>query len=206
MVAKKIIKKEPTKEKLTFLDLGCGQNKSTVEQLFMQGVITNQQKDNAIVVGIDMYKCEGVDKVFDMTKAPYPFKDNSIDGAFSNHFLEHLTGKERIVFFNEMWRILKKGARMRHIHPCYTSVRAIQDPTHAWPPIAPESYAYWQKDWRDANKLGHYLGNCDFDVVVYNSGLHDPIWSTKVKEQQDFATIHYFNVIQDLVADMTCKK
>ena len=190
------------KEVFTYIDLGCGQNKSSVEALFQQGVIKPEHKDNAVVIGVDMYKCEGVDKVFDLTKAPYPFKDNSIDGAFSNHFVEHLDGIERITFFNEMYRILKTGARMRHIHPHYRSVRAVQDPTHKWPPIAPESYYYWDKNFREINKLGHYLGNCDFEIMVYNSGFTDNSWATKVKEQQDFAVKHYNDVIPDLVADM----
>lgn len=196
---------KPKKEVIpvfTYLDLGCGQNKSTVEGLAAQGIIPQDQVAHARVLGIDQHKCEGVDVVHDLTKFPYPFKDNSIDGAFSSHFVEHLDGLTRIKFFNEMYRILKMGARMRHIHPHYRSVRAIQDPTHAWPPIAPESYWYWDKGFREANKLGHYLGNCDYAITVYNSGLNTP-WDTKEKETVvPFAIKHYNDVVPDLIADM----
>jgi hypothetical protein len=199
MTTKKI---KPKKEVFTYLDLGCGQNKCSVQQLHEHSIIPIERIENAVVLGVDMYPCEGVDKVWDLTKFPYPFKDNSIDGAFSSHFVEHLDGPERIKFFNEMYRILKVGARMRHIHPHYRSVRAVQDPTHKWPPIAPESYWYWDKNFREANKLGHYLGNCDFEIVVYNSGFTDQSWATKNKETQAFAAKHYNDVIPDLIADM----
>lgn len=118
--------------KAIYLDLGSGQNKSTVESLFQQGIITQDKKDIAVVLGVEQEDCEGVDIKHDLTKFPYPFEDESIDGAFSSHFIEHLDGPTRIKFFNEMYRILKPNARMRHIHPHYRSVRAIQDPTHCF--------------------------------------------------------------------------
>ena len=65
-------------------------------------------------------------------------------------------------FFNECYRILKPGGKMRHLHPYYKSVRAVQDPTHKWPPISENSYFYWDKEWREMNKLDHYPINCDF--------------------------------------------
>jgi len=194
--------KTPKAPEYIYLDLGCGQNKQNADSLFAQGVITVEHKQYAKVLGVDQHECEGVDMVFDLTTFPYPFKDNSIDGAFSSHFVEHLDGHTRIKFFNEMYRILKVGARMRHIHPHYRSVRAIQDPTHAWPPIAPESYWYWDKNFREVNKLGHYLGNCDYAITIYNSGYSDPEWATKSDTTRNFAIKHYNDVVPDLIADM----
>ena len=201
------MKKKPTKkkveeDKLIFLDLGCGQNKSTPDAIISHGLASIEDKDKIKVVGIDNQKIVGIDLVHDLTKFPYPFADDSIDGAFSSHFIEHLDGPERIKFFNEMYRILKMGGKMRHIHPHYNSVRAIQDPSHKWPPICPQSYLYWDRNWREANKLDHYLGICDYEIMVYNSGWMDPSWATKNEETRNFAINYYSNVVADLIADM----
>ena len=39
-----------------------------------------------------------------------PFEDNSVDEVHSSHFVEHLTGPERVMFFNELYRVMKIGA------------------------------------------------------------------------------------------------
>ena len=192
------IKAEPTPSYI-FLDLGCGENKQSVESLFNQGVISVEQQPHSIVIGVDAQKVNGVDKVHDLTKFPYPFADNSIDGAFSSHFLEHLTGEQRIKYFNEMYRILKPGAKIKHIHPYYKSSRAVQDPTHQWPPICEDSYLYWNKEWRDINKLGHYLGNCNFRVDNMAYTFMDQEWLTKNEATRNYAIKHYFNVVADLI-------
>ncbi|MEK6925725.1 MAG: methyltransferase domain-containing protein [Nanoarchaeota archaeon] len=66
-------------------------------------------------VNVDILK--GADIVHDLNKTPYPFKDNSIDLIFCSHTLEHL--KEPELFFNEVQRILKKGAKCVIIVPHY---------------------------------------------------------------------------------------
>ena len=70
-------------------------------------------------VNVDILK--GSDVEHDLNKAPYPFKDNSIDFIYCSHCLEHL--KEPELFFNECQRIMKKGARLHIIVPHYK---------HAW--------------------------------------------------------------------------
>lgn len=192
--------KAPKKVKETFvcLDLGCGENKQTVESLFQQSLIPAEKRDIATVIGVDQYS-PSADVKHDLTQFPYPFEDNSIDAVFTSHFLEHLNGKQRIKFFNELYRICKKGARLRHIHPYYKSSRAVQDPTHEWPAICEDSYLYWNKEWREMNKLGHYLGDCNFVVESMHYTWQDPKWATKVEEQRNFAIAHYFNVVADLI-------
>ena len=212
MATKKKTVKKPAKQRaglpkvikptLTFLDLGCGQNKSTPDSLFQNGLIRQEDIAYVKIIGVDNQKVEGVDKIWDLTKFPYPFEDNSIDGAFSSHFVEHLDGFERIKFFNEMHRILKMGARMRLVHPYYKSERAVQDPTHKFPPICEMSYYYWDKNWREVNKLGHYLGNCDYQFNIFYTFM-DPIWLNKDENSRNFAIRHYFNVVADMIVDLT---
>ena len=66
-------------------------------------------------VNVDILK--GADIEHDLNKAPYPFKNDSIDFIFCSHTLEHL--KEPEIFFNEVQRILKKGARCQIVVPHY---------------------------------------------------------------------------------------
>lgn len=56
--------------------------------------------------------------VHDMTQLPIPgINDNTYDGVFSEHFIEHLTKKQGINFLREMYRILKPGGVIRTIWP-----------------------------------------------------------------------------------------
>ncbi|AGB42133.1 hypothetical protein Halha_2259 [Halobacteroides halobius DSM 5150] len=51
-----------------------------------------------------------------------PYEDNSIDYIYSEHFIEHLTVNEGIYFFEEVFRVLKKGGVMRVATPSLKSV------------------------------------------------------------------------------------
>ena len=119
--------KKKTKDKkieIVAVELGCGQTKQNTE-FYEQNLNISPTK----IIGVDMVKCKGVDVVHNLTKFPYPFADDSVDVIYTCHFLEHLDGEERMKFFNECYRILKIGGKMRHVHPYYKSVRAVQDPT-----------------------------------------------------------------------------
>ena len=63
----------------------------------------------------------------------------------------------------ELHRVMKPGAVAHMITPYWTSVGAIQDPTHQWPPIAEAAYYYFNKAWRERGGLQHYGIDCDFD-------------------------------------------
>lgn len=185
---------EAKKEEETFikLDLGCGSNKKGPEY-----------------IGVDFAKCEGVDVVHDLKIAPWPWEDNSVDEIFSSHFFEHLNGKERILFMNEAYRILKPGKQMVIITPFWTSMRAYGDPTHAWPPICEMTFMYYNKGWRESNKLTHgdYEAiNADFDFG-YNHGIApDTDISVRNIEFQQLAVRHKVNAVWDFYVTLTSKK
>lgn len=191
---------EPQEEVIIGLDLGCGQRKISVNDMN-----TSMNVKVTKVIGVDFVPIEGDSDVVvhDLTKFPFPFEDNSIDAIHCSHFLEHLDGHERAKFMDECWRILKVGGRMRQIHPYYKSVRAVQDYTHKWPPIAENSYLYWDRGWRTANGLthGYYELKCDYEFNIYYS-WQDTAWSLKNEEQRNFAVNHYFNVVADMIVDL----
>ena len=187
-----------TQNQIVALDLGCGQNKVTKEVLN-----TNMNVNVDVVIGVDWAKCDGVDIVHDLTQFPYPFADNSIDVIYTSHFIEHLDGRTRAKFMEECYRILKTDGKMRHIHPYAYSHRAIQDFTHAWPPICEQSYFYFDRNWREINKLTHgdYDMKCDYNFQIYYAWA-DNVWPNKNEEARNFAIKHHKDVVADLIVDM----
>lgn len=164
------------------LDIACGQNKQ-------QGFI-----------GVDIAPCVGVDIVHDLNVYPWPFADDSVEEAFSSHFVEHVGCLMK--FMNECQRIMKQGAKLTILAPYYSSMRCWQDPTHVRA-ISEASFLYYNKEWRVSNLLDHYPINADFD---FNYGyVMTPDWANRSEEARNFAIRHYNNVISDIQVTMTKK-
>lgn len=183
-------KKEAVAPKLIKLDIACGQTKR-------EGF-----------VGIDIAKCAGVDIVHDLTKYPWPIKDNSVEEAFCSHYIEHIPtieigGKDAFCcFMDELYRILAPGAKASLIAPYYNSMRCWQDPTHRRA-ISDATFYYVSKQWREMNKLDHYKLNCDFEAVWGYD--FEPEWVNRNEESRAFAIKHYMNVIRDIHVTLTKK-
>lgn len=164
------------------LDLGCGNNKA-------EGYI-----------GVDICKTDAADVVHDLTKAPWPFEDNSIGEARACHFFEHLTPSERITFMNELHRILRPGAGCLFVTPRGFD-RQVQDFTHQWPPVVEATYLYFDPEWMKANRLDHYLTRfgitTNFEVRALNVSLTQEFLG-KHDDHKLFAGRHYLNAAVDL--------
>ena len=156
-------------------DLACGQN---VREGF---------------VGVDLY-APGALQV-DL-RQPWPWDDNAVDELHCSHFIEHLTGEEQIHLMNEAHRVLKPGGKLTIITPWWNSVRYHQDPTHK-KAFTDTSGLYYNKQWREANKLTHYPITADFDFTVAYS-MSDQRWMGAHEGAQQFALRYYANVIDDL--------
>lgn len=174
------------------LDLGCGTNK----------------KDGFL--GVDIEAFPGVDQVVDLRKIPWPWKDASVEEIHCSHFLEHLTGPERIDFFNELYRVMTVGAKAMFITPHWSSGRAYGDVTHQWPPVVEMFWYYLSKLWREGNpkvdppqlpNAPHVGLRCNFEVT-WGYILANP-WPQRSQETQAFALNHYREVAQDMVATAT---
>lgn len=126
------------------LDLGCGAHK----------------KDGYL--GIDIAPVGDV--VEDLFQFPWSFLTGSVSNIHCSHFFEHVPAKLRPKFMDEVWRICSPGAEVVIITPHWRSVRAIQDFTHEWPPIAPESFLYFNAETRRNSGLEHMGIACDFDL------------------------------------------
>lgn len=164
------------------LDLGCGKNK---------------QKD---FTGVDREAFDGVDIVHDLRNTPWPWEDGSVESVHCSHFIEHLTGEERIVFFNELFRVLKVGGTAQIISPHWSNECAYGDPTHQWPPISGWTFMYLNKGWREAN-APHVKYETDFDWMI--GGSWDQWLATRNQEMVQFAMQHYTNSYRDIIVTLT---
>lgn len=165
------------------LDLGCGDNKR-------EGFL-----------GVDVVKTPTSDIVQDLRRFPWPMETGSVEELHCSHFLEHIPGPERMPFMDECWRILRPKGKMTVIVPHWNSMRSVQDPTHAWPPLAETSFLYFDRNWRQMNKLTHYPVKCNFSFTY--GYVVDPEVGARNSEHQQFAIKHYANAAQDLFVTLT---
>ena len=151
-------------------------------------------------VGVDI--CHDTDAfwVHDLREIPWPWENESVAEVICQHFFEHLTGLERISFMGELWRILELGAKATLICPHWSSVRSVMDPTHQWPPIAAESFLYFNRSWRIREKLDHYPIACNFTFEF------EHIYGTaefRTDDERENASQFYNNVIDDIKVILT---
>jgi hypothetical protein len=147
------------------LDLGCGAHKR-------EGFL-----------GVDIAPIAGVDLVQDLFQFPWDFPEGSVAEVYSAHFFEHVPAKLRPKFMDEVWRICAPGAQVTLITPHWDSVRAIQDFTHEWPPIAAESFLYFNAQVRKDSGLEHMGISCDFELGTYRDPIGDLVMILKAKKE-----------------------
>lgn len=185
---------ETIEEKIIRLDFGCGKSKR-------EGFI-----------GCDAIAFDGVDVVLNAGKDIFPWENNSVSEATASHFLEHLTNLndkwERVHFFNELHRVMKKGAKATLIFPHWCSNRYYGDPTHK-EPFSEMGFYYLSKEWRvtqaphtdkENNPNGY---SCDFDATWGYSMRQDV--TLRSQEYQQFAMANYKETITDIIATITKK-
>lgn len=173
------------------LDLGCGKSK------------------RAGFTGVDALRFDGVDITADLKKR-WPFNDESVDEAHSSHFIEHLDGMERIHFWNELYRVLKVGAKAQIIGPDWSNSRAYGDPTHKWPPFSDFSALYLMKGWREQqaphcdSRWVDWGYSCDFEFTTGTSwdGNH-PEFLGRSDEARGYALRNFKNTAVDLLINVT---
>ena len=162
-----------------------------------------QQKQEGFI-GIDKVKTDTTDIVFDLETHPWDFiPDNSVDELTCSHFVEHV--RDLPSFMDEIYRVMKSPyvnkdgekvtSKVTIICPYYSSMRAMQDPFHIRP-ISEASMLYYNKEWRDTNKLSHYGIQANFNFSYGYQIV--PEWANRSQEARDFAIKYYINVITDI--------
>jgi SAM-dependent methyltransferase len=167
------------------LDLACGNNKR-------EGFL-----------GVDKFATDATDHTFDLLTFPWPIADGAVAEVHCSHFFEHIPGQLRPRFMDEVYRVLKTGGQAVIITPYWSSMRSIQDFTHEWPPVCEASFMYFNKGWRETNKLTHgaYNMKCDFDFG-YGWTLDNDI-TVRHQDAQQFSVKHYNNAVLDVHVTLT---
>ena len=147
---------------------------------------------------IDLVAGEGIDAVVDLEVYPWPIESESAEDIVCNHYIEHTT--DLMQFMNEVYRILKPGGKIKIIAPYYTSIRCWQDPTHKRA-ISDATFLYFNKGWREVNKLDHYDIKSDFDFT-YGYDMN-ALWAGRAEEARNFAITHYWNIVNDIHVVLT---
>lgn len=188
------------------LDLGCGKTPR-------EGFIGVDSRDFGQPAICDLSKPKWVFKqqkklppfgvVMDST-GQWILPDNSVEEVNCSHFVEHLTGVERVHFANELYRVLIPGGKASIVVPHWNSPRAYGDLTHQWPPVSEWWFLYLNKGWRESQAPHNDQYTCDFDIT-YGYSLRPDI-AARPQEYQQYAMANYKDAAQDIVSNWVAKK
>jgi predicted SAM-dependent methyltransferase len=126
-------------------------------------------------------------------------KDNSVDELGVINTIEYLKPEERILFINELHRILKSGGKAMIVTPYWASSKAYGDLNFQWPPVVESWYFSLNREWREKNNPDERY-TCDFDHT-WGYGMHQLIQSRN-QEYQQHAIIFWKEAAQDLMATL----
>ncbi len=96
-------------------------------------------------VNVDGKPLPGVDVRVDLSRFPWPFRDNAFDEVLAIHVVEHLPDTIRVM--EEIHRITSPGATVTIEVPHYKHSNAYKDPTHVRL-FTEETFDYFGKDDR----------------------------------------------------------
>jgi SAM-dependent methyltransferase len=109
---------------VTRVNLGCG------HQLFTD------------CVNVDMSHDVKPDLMWDFTKRPWPFPNDTFSSAYCSHLIEHL--RDPLAFMEELARVCAPGAVAVFRVPYGSSDNAWEDPTHVRPYFL-DSFGYFSQ-------------------------------------------------------------
>lgn len=165
-------------------------------------------------LSVDAIAFPGVDVVTDLRER-WPWDDATVTEVHASHFLEHLTGRERVHFCNELYRILIPGGKCTLIVPHWCSNRAYGDFTHQWPPVSEMWFYYLNREWRlgspekgapanapHTDKTHNPDGyDCDFEAT-WGYSFHS-LLGVRNQDYQQHALQFWKEAAQDTIATLT---
>jgi predicted SAM-dependent methyltransferase len=173
--------------------------------------------------GVDLHAPNAKHRVHLWNGEKWPWADSSVDAFHCSHVIEHIdaayimTWRDRgafqirdisidalLFFFDEAWRCAKPGATFKLIWPALQSVRAFQDPTHRRY-IPMQTLAYLDKNWREMQKLDHYLGSCDW-VMENCAPTCSPENAKRADVVQQRLYLESWNFSDDFIATLRARK
>lgn len=156
--------------------------------------------------GVDKYDAGPDGILADLTVFPWPFDDESVDEVHCSHYIEHAPRELWCAFVDELYRVLKPGARATIIHPNLKSSRAFQDPWHV-DFIPAERWAYADREWRQSQGLDREpYPTADFELAEFNwLGVHTDIMP-RADAAKTSAVTHWWEAAADVMVVLTKKE
>lgn len=134
---------------------------------------------------------------------PWTLADKSAKRLKVVDVLQYVPASKRVWFMEEVYRVLADGGEATFVVNYYASAMAVADPEAEWPPLCEQSFLFFNKKWRENNKIGGKI-KCDFDFN-YGFAWAPDVASRSTEVQSDFAR-YRLNVIQKLQVVMTKAK
>ena len=126
---------------------------------------------------------------------------NSVDEAELIHIMQYLTPVERIALVNELFRVMKSGAKCQCITPHWASNRAYVDLRTVYPPVVEGWYFNLTAKYREQDSGGDKRYKCDFNAT-WGYAIH-PLLHARNQEYQQHAMTFWKEAAQDLIATFT---
>lgn len=155
-------------------------------------------------IGVDQLPHPDVDIVWDLNNYPYPFEDESVDEIYCSQFIEHVD--DLVKFMGELYRVMKHGATGIIIAPYWSHINTWRDPTHKRG-IADTTLYFFDKDWRDSNRLGCYNIDTNFSVgwSLKMDEYYIPEYNSLDDKDKVHAMTHYINVFAEVTFNIVKK-
>jgi SAM-dependent methyltransferase len=159
------------------VDLGCGNRKFPGS------------------IGMDIVPISTVDVVADMSRG-LPFKDDSLDGLYAYHVLEHVD--DFVGLMGEIWRVCRHGARVRVKVPHASSPFVVwKDPTHKRG-LQIATFAYFDDTYFDGKTFAYYS---PARFRIEHAKLNFTMTDRKAKDEYQSRMRRMLNPIFDAVAN-----
>lgn len=135
--------------------------------------------------------------VYDMRKLPMKgVQDESYNGVYSEHFIEHLTKEEGINFLQEMKRVLKPGGVIRTVWPPMEFVEWLRQDTdltsHPWVQHYYNFYVVKHNFAPSHTKDMRIQDQCA-EGIMWQNGEHKHIWS-KTELMDQLKQLGFYNI------------
>lgn len=140
MTTKELLARRPLR-----LELGCGTAKRMPD-----------------AVGVDILDLPGVDVVGDAIEVLRSLPSGSVDGIYSEHFMEHL--EDPLALLQESARVLRKGGEFRAVVPHFSNPAFYSDPTHRTF-FGLYTFSYWIETTSFRRQVPHYAKPLPFELV-----------------------------------------
>ena len=93
-------------------------------------------------------------------------QDNSVKEATILGLLEFVPGVERGTFMDALYRVLVPDGKATVIVAYWNTMQGVQDYLYEFPALCEQSFLFFNKGWREAQKLNDRGLVCDFDFCV----------------------------------------